>query len=57
MTHFVGCIESLNAPNSSRNHKKIGNTSEVGPTMYISSANKRRIQVGWAITVGQTMQR
>ncbi len=45
MTHFVGCTKSPNVPNSSYNRKKIGNTSEARPTMYISFANKGKTQV------------
>jgi hypothetical protein len=32
-THFVGCIESLNADNSYCDHKKIKTTSNVGPSL------------------------
>jgi hypothetical protein len=57
MTHFVGCTKSPNVPNSSYNRKKIGNTSEARPTMYISFANKGKTQVGWVTTIGKRAQK
>jgi hypothetical protein len=52
-THFISCIENPNAPNSSCNCKKIGNTSKVGLIMCISFANKGETQVGWVVTIRQ----
>jgi hypothetical protein len=57
VTHFTGCTESTNVPNSSYNRKKIGNTFEAIPTMYISSANKGKTQLGWATVMGQKTRR
>ncbi len=36
-THFVGCIKSPNADNSCYNHKNVETTSNVGPTICVSS--------------------
>jgi hypothetical protein len=52
-TQFVSFIESLDAPNSSYNHKKTSNTSKVGPTMCISSTNKGKTQVRWVVIIGK----
>jgi hypothetical protein len=52
--HFIGCIESLNAPNSSNNCKKTSNTFEAGPIMCVSFANERKTQVGWVVVVRRT---
>jgi hypothetical protein len=41
-THFVGYNESLNTKNSSYNPSKIGTTSNVRPTLYISLANEKK---------------
>ncbi len=54
--HFVGCTKSLNAINSSCNHKK-GTTSKAWPTMCISSTNEGKTQVGWSITIGWGTQK
>jgi len=56
-THFVNYTKSLNASNSSCNHKKIGNTSEARPIMCISSTNEGKTQVGWVATIGQRAQK
>jgi hypothetical protein len=39
------------------NHKKIGTTSNVGPTICISVANERKTQARWVVVVRQKMQR
>jgi hypothetical protein len=36
-THFVGCIERPNTNNSSYNLKNVRTTSNVGPTICVSS--------------------
>ncbi len=54
-THFIGCIESLNAVNSPCNHKKIGATSEAIWTMHVSFTNEGKTQVGSAIIIGEKM--
>ncbi len=51
--HFIGCTKNLNAENSYCNHKKKRTTSNAGPIICVSFANKRKTQVGWAIAVGQ----
>jgi hypothetical protein len=55
-THFVNCIESLNVPNLSCNHKKTSNTFEVGPIMCVSFATEGKTQVRWATIVGRKAQ-
>jgi hypothetical protein len=37
--------------------KEIGTTFDVKSTICLSSANKRKTQVGWVITIRQKMQR
>jgi len=56
-THFVNYIERPNAPNSSCNYKKIGNTSNARPTMCVSSANEGKTQVRWVVAVKQKVRK
>jgi hypothetical protein len=42
VTHFTNCTESPNAENSNYNCKKTGTTFDVGPTIYVSFANKMK---------------
>jgi hypothetical protein len=55
--HFVGCIESLNANNSSYNHKNARTTSNVKPTVCVSSAKEGKTQVRWATIVRQKVRK
>jgi hypothetical protein len=50
-------MESLNANNSSYNHKNAGTTSNVKPIICVSSAKEGKTQVGWATIVKQRAQR
>ncbi len=54
-THFVGYTESLNVENFCCNCKKIITTFNAGPTICISSVNKRKTQVRWVVVVGGKM--
>jgi len=49
-THFVGYIERPNTNNSSYNPTNVKTTSDVGPTIFVSSM-KGKTQVGWAVTI------
>jgi hypothetical protein len=40
VTHFIGCIESISVENFFCNHKKTRITSDVGPMICVSFANK-----------------
>jgi hypothetical protein len=46
-THFTGCTKSPNVDNSSYNHKNVGTSFDVGPTICVSSTkegkNKNRV--------------
>jgi hypothetical protein len=52
-THFVNCTKNFNAENYYSNCKKTRTTSNGRPTICVSSANKRKTKVGWAVAIGQ----
>ncbi len=42
MTHFVNWMKNLNVVNSACNGKKVGTTSNIRPTICISSMSERK---------------
>ncbi len=56
-THFVSCLKSLNADNSSYNCKNIRPTYDVRPPICVSFAKEGKTQVWWATIVRQIAQR
>ncbi len=50
-THFVGCIENLNASNSSYNCKIAITTFDAGPTICVSSVKEGKTQVRWVAII------
>jgi len=56
-THFIDYTKSPNAQNSCCNCKKTRTTSNVGPTICVTSANEGKMQVGWADVVRRKAQR
>jgi hypothetical protein len=56
-THYIACIESLNANNSCYNRKNARTTSDVEPTICVSSAKKKKTQVRWAIVVRRKVRK
>jgi len=53
VTHFVGCIGSLNVDNSSCNHKNVKTTFNMKLIIFVSSTKERKTQVRWVVVVGQ----
>jgi hypothetical protein len=56
ITHFIGCIKSLNVEKIYCN-QKIVTSLNARPIIFVSSANERKTQIGLADVVGQKAQR
>jgi hypothetical protein len=56
-THFISSTKNLTANNSSCNYKNAKITFDVGPTICVSFAKKRKTQIGWAATIGRKTRR
>ncbi len=57
VTHFVGCIRSLNVDNSFCNHKNVKTTFDMKLIIFVSSTKERKTQVRWVVVVGQKTEK